>query len=202
MKLQNFETWATRVRSLVGTRGVAIGHVADTLAGALFIAVVSRPSPQSRHACPQALMLDHEERTAQAPHRTSPAGPSATPRCSDKIYDEYGRRFHRPTLAANNVVALVNEAWFREQCAQTLTTRLGLHGRDAFDLVSKYLLALKARWVVYMRMVVPDGCSGRSSASLFCVLVLRRCSASSFASSSSPTHAPQGHRRLVGRPLH
>ena len=63
--------------------------------------------------------------------------PSAAPRCSDtvcdKVCDEYGRRFYRPTLAASNVVALPPSV-VPGQCAQTLMTRLGLHGRDAFDL--------------------------------------------------------------------
>ena len=36
-------------------------------------------------------------------------------------------------------------SWFRTECDHTLRTRLALHCRDSFDLVSKYLLALKAR---------------------------------------------------------
>ena len=71
--------------------------------------------------------------------------PSATSNTSHDIFDEHGRRFYRPALKANNLVALVDHAWFRKECAQTLMTRLGLHCRDAFDLVSKYILALKVR---------------------------------------------------------
>ena len=71
--------------------------------------------------------------------------PSATSNTSHDIFDEHGRRFYRPALKANNLVALVDHAWFRKECAQTLMTRLGLHCRDAFDLVSKYILALKSR---------------------------------------------------------
>ena len=63
--------------------------------------------------------------------------PSAAPRCSDMVCDtvcdEYGRRFYCPTLAASNVVGLPPSV-VPGQCAQTLMTRLGLHGRDAFDL--------------------------------------------------------------------
>jgi hypothetical protein len=40
---------------------------------------------------------------------------------------------------------LLDYAWFRTECDHTLRTRLALHCRDCFDLVSKYLLALKTR---------------------------------------------------------
>ena len=40
---------------------------------------------------------------------------------------------------------LLDYAWFRTECDHTLRTRLAHNCRDCFDLVSKYLLALKAR---------------------------------------------------------
>ena len=59
------------------------------------------------------------------------------------VFDSQGRRFYGPALKASNVMRL--HAWFRAECDHTLRTRLPLHCRDCFDLVSKYLLALKAR---------------------------------------------------------
>merc|ERR1712167_110122 len=56
-----------------------------------------------------------------------------------------GRPFHRPALEATNIMRLLDFAWFRAQCDHMLRTRLDLYCRDCFDLVSKYLLALKAR---------------------------------------------------------
>ena len=61
------------------------------------------------------------------------------------VFDSQGRRFYGPGLKANNVMRLLEHAWFRAECDHTLRTRLALHCRDCFDLVSKYLLALKAR---------------------------------------------------------
>ena len=61
------------------------------------------------------------------------------------VFDSQGRRFYGPALQANNVMRLLDHAWFRAECDHTLRTRLALHCRDCFDLVSKYLLALKAR---------------------------------------------------------
>ncbi len=61
------------------------------------------------------------------------------------VFDSQGRRFYGPALKANNVMRLLDHAWFRAECDHTLRTRLALHCRDCFDLVSKYLLALKAR---------------------------------------------------------
>ena len=61
------------------------------------------------------------------------------------VFDSQGRRFHGPALKANNIMRLLDYAWFRTECDHTLRTRLDLHCRDCFDLVSKYLLALKAR---------------------------------------------------------
>jgi hypothetical protein len=61
------------------------------------------------------------------------------------VFDSQGRRFHGPALKANNIMRLLDYMWFRTECDHTLRTRLALHCRDCFDLVSKYLLALKAR---------------------------------------------------------
>ena len=61
------------------------------------------------------------------------------------VFDSQGRRFYGPALKANNVMRLLKHTWFRAECDRTLRTRLALHCRDCFDLVSKYLLALKAR---------------------------------------------------------
>jgi hypothetical protein len=61
------------------------------------------------------------------------------------VFDSQGRRFYAPALKASNVMWLLKHAWFRAECDHTLRTRLPLHCRDCFDLVSKYLLALKAR---------------------------------------------------------
>jgi len=61
------------------------------------------------------------------------------------VFDSQGRRFHWPALKANNIMRLLDYTWFRRECDHTLRTRLDLHCRDCFDLVSKYLLALKAR---------------------------------------------------------
>ena len=62
------------------------------------------------------------------------------------VFDSQGRRFHGPALEGTNILRLVDLAWFREECDYTLRARLGHHDRDAFDLVSKYVLALKARY--------------------------------------------------------
>ena len=62
------------------------------------------------------------------------------------VFDSQGRRFHGPALDGTNILRLVELAWFREECECTLRARLGHHDRDAFDLVSKYVLALKARY--------------------------------------------------------
>ena len=62
------------------------------------------------------------------------------------VFDSQGRRFHGPALEGTNILRLVDLAWFREECNDTLRARLGHHDRDAFDLVSKYVLALKARY--------------------------------------------------------
>ena len=62
------------------------------------------------------------------------------------VFDSQGRRFHGPALEGTNILRLVELAWFREECDYTLRARLGHHDRDAFDLVSKYVLALKARY--------------------------------------------------------
>ena len=62
------------------------------------------------------------------------------------VFDSQGRRFHGPALEGTNILRLVDLAWFREECECTLRARLGHHDRDAFDLVSKYVLALKARY--------------------------------------------------------
>ena len=62
------------------------------------------------------------------------------------VFDSQGRRFHGPALEGTNILRLVDLAWFREECNDTLRARLGYHDRDAFDLVSKYVLALKARY--------------------------------------------------------
>jgi hypothetical protein len=51
--------------------------------------------------------------------------------------------FHGPALKANNIMRLLDFACFRTEGGHTLRTRLALHCRDRFDLVSKYLLALK-----------------------------------------------------------
>jgi len=72
-----------------------------------------------------------------------PPRPSSVP--YHRIFDSQGRRFYGPALQANNVMRLLEHAWFRAECDHTLRTRLALHCRDCFDLVSKYLLALKAR---------------------------------------------------------
>ena len=61
------------------------------------------------------------------------------------VFDSQGRRFHGPALKASNIMRLLDYAWFRTECDNTLRTRLALHCRDCFDLVSKCLLALKAR---------------------------------------------------------
>jgi len=70
------------------------------------------------------------------------AGAGAVPH---DVFDSQGRRFHGPALEGTNILRLVDLAWFREECDDTLRARLGHHDRDAFDLVSKYVLALKAR---------------------------------------------------------
>ena len=72
-----------------------------------------------------------------------PPRPSSVP--YHRIFDSQGRRFYGPALQANNVMRLLDHAWFRAECDHALRTRLALHCRDCFDLVSKYLLALKAR---------------------------------------------------------
>ena len=64
-------------------------------------------------------------------------------------FDSQGRRFHRPALEATNIMRLLDFAWFRAECDHALRTRLDRHSRDCFDLVSKYLLALKARLAVW-----------------------------------------------------
>ena len=61
------------------------------------------------------------------------------------VFDSQGRRFYGPALKANNIMRLLDYTWFRTECDHTLRTQLALHCRDCFDLVSKYLLALKAR---------------------------------------------------------
>ena len=61
------------------------------------------------------------------------------------VFDSQGRRFYGPALKTNNIMRLLDYTWFRTECDHTLRTRLALHCRDCFDLVSKYLLALKAR---------------------------------------------------------
>ena len=71
------------------------------------------------------------------------AGAGAVPH---DVFDSQGRRFHGPALEGTNILRLVDLAWFREECDDTLRARLGHHDRDAFDLVSKYVLALKARY--------------------------------------------------------
>ena len=71
------------------------------------------------------------------------AGAGAVPH---DVFDSQGRRFHGPALEGTNILRLVDLAWFREECNDTLRARLGYHDRDAFDLVSKYVLALKARY--------------------------------------------------------
>ena len=70
--------------------------------------------------------------------------------CTDsEAYEDnqaYARSaFHGPALKANNITRLLDFACFQTECGHTLRTRLALHCRDCFDLVSKYLLALKAR---------------------------------------------------------
>merc|ERR1719352_748913 len=52
------------------------------------------------------------------------------------VFDSQGRRFHGPALEGTNILRLVDLAWFREECDDTLRARLGHHDRDAFDLVS------------------------------------------------------------------
>ena len=61
------------------------------------------------------------------------------------VFDSQFRRYHAPALKATNIMRLLDLSWFRTECDHTLRTRLGpgLHCRDFFDLVSKYLLALK-----------------------------------------------------------
>jgi hypothetical protein len=59
------------------------------------------------------------------------------------VFDSQGRRFHGPALKANNIMRLLDYAWFRTECDHTLRTRLDLHCRDCFDLVSKYLVSSK-----------------------------------------------------------
>ena len=54
-----------------------------------------------------------------------------------------------PALEATNIMRLLDFAWFRAECDHALRTRLDRHSRDCFDLVSKYLLALKARLAVW-----------------------------------------------------
>ena len=42
------------------------------------------------------------------------------------------------------IMLVLDHAWLRTECDNMLRTRLALHCRDGFDVVSKYLLALKA----------------------------------------------------------
>ena len=82
---------------------------------------------------------------AADPGREVSSGLAADP----DAFDSQGRRFHRPALEATNIMRLLDFAWFRAECDHALRTRLDRHSRDCFDLVSKYLLALKARLAVW-----------------------------------------------------
>ena len=94
-------------------------------------------SPKALHTprAPRSYMSDETDDTGQT---------GETDEGRD-VFDSQGRRFYAPALKASNVMWLLKHAWFRAECDHTLRTRLSLHCRDCFDLVSKYLLALKAR---------------------------------------------------------
>ena len=94
-------------------------------------------SPKALHTprAPRSYMSDETDDTGQT---------GETDEGRD-VFDSQGRRFYAPALKASNVMWLLKHAWFRAECDHTLRTRLPLHCRDCFDLVSKYLLALKAR---------------------------------------------------------
>ena len=83
-----------------------------------------------RHGAPRAVV--HDE-----------GGPARTARPTRKTRPTYARRFHGPALKVNNIMRLLDFLCFRTKCGHTLRTRLTLHCRDCFDLVSKYLLDLK-----------------------------------------------------------
>jgi len=99
-----------------------------------FLASAALPTPlrgqdNLRHGAPRAAVREGwPARTARPTRTTRPT---------------HARRFHGPALKANNIMRLLDFACFRTQCGHTLRTRLALHCRDCFDLVSKYLLALK-----------------------------------------------------------
>ena len=77
------------------------------------------------------------------------------------VFDSQGRRFHGPALEGTNILRLVDLAWFREECNDTLRARLGYHDRDAFDLVSKYVLVLSRS--LSFRCVERNACIKRLS---------------------------------------
>jgi len=109
----------------------------DTLSAPVrFLASAALPTPlrgqdKLRHGAPRAAVREGwPARTARPTRTTRPT---------------HARRFHGPALEANNIMRLLDFACFRTEGGHTLRTRLALHCRDCFDLVSKYLLALKAR---------------------------------------------------------
>jgi len=71
--------------------------------------------------------------------------------CTDSEAYEDNQAYARSAISracagpfkANTIMRLLDFACFRTECGHTLRTRLALHCRDCFDLVSKYLLALK-----------------------------------------------------------
>ena len=100
-----------------------------------FLASAALPTPlrdqdNLRHGAPRAAVRDEGR-----PART--ARPARTTRPT------HARRFHGPALKASNIMRLLDFVCFWTKCGHTLGTRLTLHCRDCFDLVSKYLLALK-----------------------------------------------------------
>ncbi len=61
------------------------------------------------------------------------------------VFDSEGRRFYGPAVKASIIMILFDYVWFRTGYDHTLRTRIALHCRYCYDLVSNYLLALKAR---------------------------------------------------------